>query len=178
MMNIICSLIALLMGVAQFTDISLLEYLPPAEAAVDDSSTPAAEKPRWNNDATIDALVNITPTGFQVSLFGKMDPGPYFFEVPKGPEGYDFKGLKARLAQAHDKEIGDPIGVDSAMNDNTGRMESFNVYRYRDAREISITAPGTTDFQTIVQTMDACHDYESNGTRKELFPTAMLKQFQ
>jgi len=180
MMNIVCSLIALLMGVAQMAETSMMEYLPPAEAvAVDDDSAPPAEAPKWNNDATIDAMVNITATGFQVSLFGKTEPGPYFFEIPISPDGtYDFKGLTQRLGEAKQREVGDPIGIDSVMNDNTGKMDVFAVYRYRDGREVSITALGTTNFQTIVKTMDACRRMTVNGEDKELFPVAMLKQFQ
>jgi len=180
MMNIVCSLIALLMGVAQMAETSLLEYLPPAEAvAVDDDSAPPAEANKWNNDATIDAMVNIAATGFQVSLFGKTEPGPYFFEIPMTPEGaYDFQGLNARLGEAKQREVGEAIGIDSVMNDNSGKMDVFAVYRYRDGREISITALGTTDFQTIVKTMDACRKTTLNGEDKELFPVALLKQFQ
>lgn len=180
MMNIVCSLIALLMGVAQMAQTSLIEYLPPAEAvAYDDEDAPPAEAPKWNNDATIDVLINIAASGFQVSLFGKTEPGPYFFEVPNLPDGaYDFKTLNARLGEAKVKEVGDPIGIDSVMNDNTGKMDVFSVYRYRDGREVSITALGTTNFQTIVTTMDICRKMTVNGEEKELFPVAMLKQFQ
>ena len=181
MMNIVCSLIALLMGVAQMTDISMLEYLPPAEAAqMDDSGAPPSEKPRWNNDATIDLLINVTATGFQVSAFGKNEPGPYFFEIPRIPGGdYDFKTLNERLGQFKDREVGEPLGIDSTMNDISGKMDVYAVYRYKDGREISITALDKTDFQTVIRTMDACHQYTSaSGEKKELFPVAMLKQFQ
>ncbi len=181
MMNIVCSLIALLMGVAQMADITMLEYLPPAEAAeADNSGAPPAEKPRWNNDATIDVLVNVAATGFQVSLFGKNEPGPYFFEIPRIPGGdYDFKTLNQRLAEAKQREVGDPIGIDSTMNDLSGKMDVYAVYRYKDGREVSITALDKTDFQTVIHTMDACHEYTSaSGEKKELFPVAMLKQFQ
>lgn len=180
MMNIVCSLIALLMGTAQMTEISMLEYLPPAEAAeVEDSGAPPSEAPKWNNDATIDALVNISSTGFQVSLFGKTEPGPYFFEVPVLPTGeFDYATLTSRLAQVKENEVGAPLGIDSVLNENTKKMDVFEVFRYRDGREISITALGQTPFQTVVATMDACRNVTVNGETKELFPVAMLKQFQ
>jgi len=180
MMNIVCSLIALLMGVAQMTQISMLEYLPPAEAAVSEGSdAPPAEAPRWNNDATIDLLVNIGPNGFQVSLFGKNEPGPYFFEVPKAPGGeYDYATLNSRLAEVKTREVGEPLGIDSTKNEITGKMDVYTVYRYRDGRDVSITALGNTPFQTVVHTMDACRNQTVNGEIKEMFPVAMMKQFQ
>ncbi len=180
MMNIICSLIALLMGTAQMAEISLLQYLPPAEAAEsEDSGAPPSEAPKWNNEATIDALVNIAATGFQVSLFGKTEPGPYFFEIPTLPDGsHDFQTLTNRLAQVKETEVGAPLGIDSVLNENTGRMDVFEVFRYKDGREISITALGQTPFQVVVNTMDACRELNIGGVGKELFPVAMLKQFQ
>jgi hypothetical protein len=180
MMNIVCALIALLMGTAQMTQISMLEYLPPAEAAeAEDSGAPPTEAPKWNNDATIDLLVNIGGTGYQVSLFGKTEPGPYFFEIPRLPDGeYDFATLTSRLAQVKETEVGTPLGIDSVMNENTKKMDVFEVFRYRDGREVSITAVGDTPFQTVVHTMDACRGTTIDGTFKELFPVAMLKQFQ
>jgi biopolymer transport protein ExbD len=182
MMNIVCSLIALLMGCAQMTEISMLEYLPPAEAAeVEDSgSEPAAEqKKNWNNDATIDLLINIAATGYQVSLFGKNEPGPYFFEIPVLPGGeYDYKTLSARLAQVKETEVGAALGIDSVLNETTGKQDVFEVFRYKDGREVSITALGQTPFQIVVHTMDACRQQTVNGEKKELFPVAMLKQFQ
>ncbi len=179
MMNIVCSLIALLMGTAQMTEISMLEYLPPAEAAgVEDSGGPPSEAPKWNNDATIDLLVNISATGFQVSLFGKTEPGPYFFEVPNLPGSPDYQTLSNRLAQVKEQEVGAPLGIDSVLNENTGRMDVFEVFRYRDGREVSITALGQTPFQVVVATMDACRQVKIDTLSKELFPVAMLKQFQ
>lgn len=180
MMNIICSLIALLMGTAQMTEISMLQYLPPAEAAeVEDSGAPPAEAPKWNNDATIDLLVNVGAAGYQVSLFGKTEPGPYFFEVARLADGsYDYSNLSSRLAQVKEQEVGAPLGIDSVMNDITGQMDVFEVFRYRDGREVSITALGDTPFQVIVNTMDACRQAKVQGETKELFPVAMLKQFQ
>jgi biopolymer transport protein ExbD len=179
MMNIVCALIALLMGTAQMTEISMLQYLPPAEAAEsEDSGAPPSEAPKWNNDATIDLLVNVSATGFQVSLFGKTEPGPYFFEVPNLPDGPDYQTLTNRLAQVKEQEVGSPLGIDSVLNENTGRMDVFEVFRYRDGREISITALGQTPFQVIVSTMDACREIKVDSVAKELFPVAMLKQFQ
>lgn len=180
MMNIVCSLIALLMGTAQMTEISMLEYLPPAEAAeAEDSGAPPAEAPKWNNDATIDLLVNIGEPGFQVSLFGKTEPGPYFFEVPKLPDGnYDFHTLTVRLTQVKDQEIGSPLGIDSVLNENTKKMDSFEVFRYKDGREISLTALGDTPFQVVVHTMDACRGTTVDSVYKELFPVAKLQTFQ
>jgi biopolymer transport protein ExbD len=180
MMNIVCSLIALLMGCAQMTEVSMVEYLPPAEAvAVDDANAPPAEANKWNNDATIDLLVNITQSGFQVSLFGKVEPGPYFFEIPLQPDGsYDYKTLTFRLAGVKQSQVGAPLGIDSVLNETTGKMDVFTVYRYSDGREVSITALGNTPFQLVVHVMDACKSYEANGVEQELFPVALLKQFQ
>ena len=181
MMNIVCSLIVLLLGVANLASIAMLEYLPPAAdvESTDDSAAPV-EASKWNNDATINLLVNIAETGFQVSLFGHTDPGPYYFEILRLPDGhYDFETLTKRLGEIETNEIGGALGMDSTLNDATGKMIVYSVYRYRDGNEVSITALGATQFQTVVSAMDACrHKKNSDGTSEELFPVAMLKQFQ
>jgi len=180
MMNIVCSLICLLLGVAQLTSISMLEYLPPAEEVIsDDMSAPAAEASKWNNDATIDLLVNIASSSFQVSMFGHLEPGPYFYEIPNLSDGrYDYAALSDSLAAFKEREVGSPIGIDSLENESSGKMDVFPVYRYRDGREVSITAMGDTPFQIVVTAMDAARNKVVNGEAQELFPVALLKQFQ
>ncbi len=178
-MNLIIVLIPMLLSVAKLTEMALLEYLPPAEAAEGVGAAPEEGGGGGGEKANLNLLVNLAETGLQVSMFGKVEPGPYFFEIPLKPNGeYDFETLNARLWEIKQREVGAPIGVDSLVNEKTGKFDVFPVYKYQDGREISITALGKTPFQTIVNAMDACRIRLVDGEKQELFPITLLKQFQ
>lgn len=178
-MNLIIVLIPLLLSVAKLSSMAMLEYLPPAEAAEAAEAGAPPSEGSGGNETTLNLLVNIAETGLQVSMYNKVEPGPHFFEIPiKGDGSYDFEALNSRLWQVKQSEVGSKLGVDSVMNEMTGKMESFPVYRVKDGREVSITAISKTPFQVVISAMDACRKYESDGKAEELFPVALLKQFQ
>lgn len=177
-MNLIIVLIPLLLSVAKLSSMAMLEYLPPAESAeVADAGAPPSEG-GGEEKQNLQLIINVAETGFQVSMFGKIEPGPYFFEVPLQSGAYDFESLNRRLWEVKQREVGSPTGLDSAMNDKTGRMEVFPTYRVKDGREVSITAIAKTPFQVVVNTMDAARKFKDGEEEKELFPIALLKQFQ
>jgi len=178
-MNLIIVLIPLLLSVAKLTEMALLEYLPPAEAAEGAGAAPEEGGGSGGEQTNLSLLVNLAETGLQVSMFNKVDPGPYFFEIPLKPDGsYDFETFNARLWDIKQREVGAPIGVDSLVNEKTGRYDVFPVYKYKDGREISITAVGKTPFQVVVNAMDVCRYRSIDGEKQELFPVTLLKQFQ
>lgn len=177
-MNLIIILIPLLLSVAKLTELALMEYLPPAEAAeAEEMGAPAGEEKGGTGEQRLNLLVNLSQSGIQVSMYGKVEPGPYFFEIPLLPDGsYDWETLNQRLWEVKQREVGEPIGVDSIRNESTGVWEKFPVYRVKDGREVSIVAIDTARFQTILQAMDACRIIRVNGELKELFPVAILKK--
>jgi len=178
-MNLIICLIPLLLSVAKLSSMAMLEYLPPAEATESAAGESPLAEGGGETPATLQLLVNVTETGFQVSMYGKIEPGQYFFEIPLLPDGqYDFAALNKRLEEVKRREVGVATGIDSVMNDKTGKMDVFPTFRVKDGREVSITALGKTPFQIIVNTMDACRKYDAGGEETELFPIALLKQFQ
>jgi len=179
-MNLIIVLIPMLLSVAKLTQMALLEYLPPAEAAeAEDAGAPPQEQGAGDKPTTLSLLVNIAESGLQVSMFNKVEPGPYFFEIPLKPDGeYDYATLTQRLYEVKEREVGSPVGADSVLNDKTGRYDVFPTYRVKDGREVSITAIGRTSFQNVVRVMDACRNITFAGEMQELFPITILKQFQ
>lgn len=179
-MNLMVVLIPLLLSAAQLTELSLLEYLPPAEAAAsEDSGAPPAESGKGGKTDKMNLLVNLVETGIQVSLFQTVEEGQYFYEIPLSPdETYNWAAFKDSLWSIKQNVVGDPTGVETVNDEITGETKEVPKFKFQDAREVSITAMGQTPFQIIVNTMDACRSYKSDGSESEMFPVAMLKQFQ
>ncbi len=190
-MNLVVVLIPLLLQMAAFTKISLLEYLPPLEApetaanAEGGSGDGAGAK-----EAKLGLIVNLTRSsedatanGLQVSMYGKTEEGPHFYIIPLQPDGsFNMGALTDSLWSIKQNEVGEPTGKDSSQGPND-KWAVFDKYKMTDAREVSLTADGTIIFQDIVSTMDACRYIDINGPngtqeRKELFPNTLLKQFQ
>ena len=181
-MNLMVVLIPLLLSVAQLTELSLLEYLPPAEAAAteDGAATPPDEG-GGGERAKINLLVNLAEEGLQVSIFGAVDnsSGEYFFEIPlTANQTYDWNALTQRLVQIKQDQIGAPIGVEQVQDEATGELKEIPKFKFSDAEEVSITAVGQTPFQTIIDVIDASRVYKEGSQEKPLFPIPLLKQFQ
>jgi hypothetical protein len=182
-MNLMVCLIPLLLSVAQFTKLTLVEYMPPAEAPEDagggnngnDQNSSDEEK-----DVYLKLLVNLADKDvLQISMYGVLKEGEHFYEIPALPDGgYNLAALNDSLYSIKTLEVGEPTSRDSVFNSDTQTWEAFNLYKIKDGREVSITALGTTPFQTIVNVMDICRYKEVDKVQKELFPLTLLKQFQ
>ena len=182
-MNLMVVLIPLLLSVAEFTKLALLEYMPPAEAAEDSGGSGEDENMNSSDeekDVYLRLLVNLTKNDtIQVSMYGKLQEGEHFYEIPATPEGvYNLPALRDSLYSIKLREVGPPTGKDSVFNEDTQQYEIFNTFKVKDGREVSITAEGRVPFQTIVNLMDVCRYKEVEGEKKELFPLTLLKQFQ
>ncbi len=188
-MNLMVVLIPMLLAGAKFTELALLEYLPPAETggAADLGVTPSEGSTDMSQEKELNLLVNILHTGVQVSIFQSTEPGPNFFEIPLGPDGnYDWKALNDTLRYIKESIVGAPIGKKRVFVESDSTWQEVDAYQYVDASEVSITALGDIRFQTIVRAMDSCQKYRThklvNGqTRiieKELFPLTVFSQFQ
>lgn len=187
-MNLMVCLIPILLSAAKFTELALLEYLPPAETtAAAESGAPPEESAGSAEEAKLNLLVNLAETGVQVSMFQTVEPGPYFYEIPKSASGdYDFNTLHDSLIAVKENIVGQPIGKKTIFVELDSTYREVDAYKYADATEVSITALGSTTFQTVIRLMDVCQKYvreevvNGNLTRveKELFPNTILKQFQ
>ncbi len=181
-MNLMVCLIPLLLSVSKLTDLALLEYKPPAEASEeaggagdDDEDKPPDEE----KEIRLNLLVNLIDNDvIQISMFGKLDPGEHFYEIPASNGGYNFKALNDSLYNIKQREVGKPIGQDSLFNEDTQEWDAQPKYKVKDGLEVSITALGTTPFQTIIALMDTCRWKHVDEKRELLFPATMLKQFQ
>lgn len=181
-MNLMVVLIPLLLSVAKLTELALLEYKPPAEAADsgggggngDDDENKDEEK-----IVNLDLLINLHENStIQISMYKKLDLGEHFYEIQAAPDGgYDFKALNDSLASIKKREVGLPTGIDSVQNEETMQWEKFSTFKVEDGRQVSITALKETPFQTIVHVMDVCR-FKLGDKSVELFPMTMLKQFQ
>ena len=180
-MNLMVVLIPLLLSVAEFTKLALLEYMPPAEAA-EDAGAGADDQnqaPDEEKDINLRLLFNLSDDNIiQVSMFGKLEEGEFFYEIPSTGSGYNLAALNDSLYSIKVREVGEPTGKDSVFNENSMQWEVFNTYRVKDGREVSITALDAIPFQTIINVMDVCRYKEIDGEKRELFPLTLLKQFQ
>lgn len=178
-MNLMVVLIPMLLSAAQLTELSLLEYLPPAEATVSEDSGAPSEDTGDGQIDKLNLLLNLVESGIQVSVYQSVDVGPHFYEIPLLPNGtYNWNALKDSLTSIKLGEVGDPIGSEMVQDERTGEMKEIPKFRVKDGEEVSITASGSTPFQTIVKTMDTCKYYVQGQEQKPLFPITLLKQFQ
>jgi hypothetical protein len=180
-MSLMVVLIPVLLQVAQLSDIALLEYKPPAEAA-DNSGGGGDDDEDENTDEEkkikLDLLVNLHENGvIQVSMYNKLDVGEHFYEIPDADGNFNFRALNDSLYNIKTREVGEPTGIDSVLNEETQAYESFKKYRVEDGRQVKITALGKTTFQSIVDVMDVCR-FKLGDESKELFPLTELRQFQ
>ncbi|MFH0765445.1 MAG: biopolymer transporter ExbD [Calditrichota bacterium] len=188
-MNLMVCLIPLLLAGAKFTELALLQYLPPAESAVGGNGVAETPNEPDQNVPTekLNLLINLIDTGIQVSVFQSVELGPYFYEVPlKLDGGYDWKTLTDSLASVKLNIVGVSTGRRTVFNELDSTYKEVDAYKYTDASEVSVTALGTVHFQTVINLMDACQSYvveeyvagERRQVAKELFPITILKQFQ
>ncbi len=179
-MNLMVVLIPLLLSAAQLTELSLLEYLPPAESATaEDAGAPAEEPKGGGKTDKLSLLVNIAEEGIQVSMFQTVEEGKFFYEIPKKVDGsYNWETLNDSLWSIKQNIVGEPIGTEKVQDEITGEMKEVPKYKFKDGEEVSITAMGVTPFQIIVEAMDKCKYRVENKEIKPMFPVAMLKQFQ
>jgi len=179
-MNLMVVLIPLLLSAAQLTELSLLEYLPPAEAAAaEDAGAPSEEPGKSGKVEKLNLLLNLAETGIQISMYQTVEEGPYFYEIPLLLEGsYDWKTMQDSLWSIKMNQVGEPIGSESVMDERTGEMKEIPKFKFKDGEEVSITAQGTTPFQTIINAMDGCKSYKVGNKIKPMFPITLLKQFQ
>ncbi len=188
-MNLMVVLIPLLLAGAKFTELALLEYLPPADAGSGSQSDTLTVDPPVEPGAEeeLGLLVNILDTGIQVSIFGETETGPHCYEIPftmKG--GYDWLRLNDSLKSIKINVVGPPTGKRRVFDEADSTWKDIDAYKYVDASEVAIAALQNITFQTVVNTLDACQSYkveeQVNGQKriveKELFPQTALSQFQ
>jgi len=178
-MNLMVVLIPLLLSASKFTELALLEYLPPAEAAPAESAGAPPSEGGSSKIEKISLLLNLVDTGIQVSIFESIVEGPNFYVIPRFADGsYNFDTLKDSLWSIKQTHVGEPIGTEDVTNELTGEITQIAKYRVIDGEEASITAVATTTFQTIIKVMDACRYKTIGNDQKPLFPYTLLKQFQ
>ena len=180
-MNLMVVLIPMLLSVAQFVHLSLLEYLPPpAEGFADESEGDGGGDDGGAEVAELGLLLNATKEGFEISLFGETK-GDNFKKIPNLPSGdYDFDALHQELVRIKTDIIGDPIRTEDTVDEKTGLTKRIEIFKYPDAQLIKISAIGKLPWDTIVKILDTCRTYEEEGIpiKKPLFPSPMLGQIQ
>lgn len=183
-MNLVIVIIPMLLQMAVFTKIALLDYLPPAEAEeAGGDSGGGGGGGGGEVDQKLTLVANLREDGIQISMFGNTKPGPHFYSIPVLPDrSFDWRAFTDSLYSIKVNIVGDPTGVDSVLDETTNQMQTFNTYKFVDARDLNITADGEMHFQNVVHAMDACRykELDKNGEIEqfELFPQASLKTFQ
>jgi len=183
-MNLVIVIIPMLLQMAVFTKIALLDYLPPAEATEEGGNN---DNPGGGGggetEQKLTLVANLREDGIQISMFGKTQPGPYFYSIPLlADKSFDWQTFTDSLYSIKTAIVGTPTGVDSVLDEVTNQYEVVNTYKYSDGRDLNITADGDMQFQNVVNAMDACRYKEINNSgaveQVELFPQASLKTFQ
>jgi len=183
-MNLVIVIIPMLLQMAVFTKIALLDYLPPAEAEEaggDGGGGGGGGAGEIEQKLTL--LANLRPDGIQISMFGNTKPGPHLYTIPVlADRSFDWRAFTDSLYSIKTNIVGEPTGVDSVMDEITNQMQSFSTYKFVDARDLNIIADGDMQFQNVVNAMDACRykEIDVNGQvqQVELFPQASLKTMQ
>lgn len=177
-MNLVVVLIPMLLSMAAFTKIALLEYLPPAQAEAGGGGE-GQESQSEEPEQKLNLIVNLLPESIQISLYGEKE-GPHFRVIP-APEGaYDWNALTDSLLIIKKDEVGEAdisYGVDTSWT-NAEEWELAPRYKFSDGRDVSLTAHGQAIFQDIVYAMDACRRHVTIGDTTELFPNTALKTFE
>ena len=169
-MNLMVVLIPMLLAVAQYVQVSLLDYQPPPEEVFSDSGAVAEKR--------LDLVINVLPNGYEVSLFGETSGENYRFFARQG-ERYDLEGLSLYLRDIRSRLVGAPLDTVIEIDQVSGTPYRRPVWKYSDAEVVSIAAQGGTPLQEVVRVMDASRSYkDETGVLHTLFPIPRLGQIQ
>ncbi|MFH0883033.1 MAG: hypothetical protein V2A56_08605 [bacterium] len=173
-MNLVVVLIPLLLSVAQFVNVSLLDYQPPP---AEDLAN--AEPDSRDLRERLELVINVVPNGFEVSLFGATS-GRNFKRIPLTSRGvHDIETLRLELVRIRRDIIGSPIDTVEEVDPVTGMPLRRPVYRFPDAEVVNVAAKGNTPWQLVVSVMDAARSYtDERGSRHPLFALPRLGQIQ
>ncbi len=182
-MNLMIVLIPVLLSVAEFVQLALLEYSPPPiEAGAgegggdsEDETPPEEALPKLN------LTLNITEEGFNVSLFGATSEGENFLSIPKDEAlgSYNFTALRDELVRIRTEIIGKPIDEKTEIDELTGEEKKSLTFRYDDAEMLRIAAMGDVPWEVLVAVLDTSRSFQdSDGSLKPLFQLPVLGQVQ
>ncbi len=179
-MNLMVVLIPLLLSVAEFIKIGLLEYSPPPieEAGGGDNEGEGEE-----NDADapkpMNLLLNISEENFEISMFGATQEGENFKILPKVDGEYDYDALHKELVRIRQDIIGEPVSTETTQDPETGQDVVSFTWQYSDAEMLKITAKGDIPWQVLVSVLDESREFEDkDGATKPLFATPVMGQVQ
>jgi hypothetical protein len=152
-MNLMVVLIPLILWATKYMNFGLLQYLPPAAEGM------GTMLPQEEVKMELPELALRINLGQQRFLIGYRvaDHDTSFEIAPSETGNYDFGELSRQLLTIKKNVVGVPP-------------------QYRDSNEIMISALATTDFQTIVSTLDASRDVWVGDHRETLFPLPVLGQ--
>lgn len=182
-MNLMVVLIPLLLSVAEFVKLALLEYSPPPIEDIGAQGEGEGGGEGGEEQTNLNLMLNITENEFQVSVFGATKEGENFKKIPKvgeGPFEYDYDGLHEELVRIRKEVIGEPIGEqEEGVDPETGLPIIGYTWKYNDAETMRITAKGDIPWQVVVGCLDASRDYvDEKGEEKPLFGNPVMGQVQ
>ncbi len=181
-MNLMVVLIPMLLQVAAFVQLALLEYAPPP---IDEGGGTSGEQEQEQPDSLIDdrpllnLTLNVTEEAFQVSMKGATK-GENFMEIPVvSPGNYNFDGLRDSLVHIRQEIIGDPLDTLRDADPETGEEVVSFKWQFKDGDNLKIAAKGDIPWQVIVGILDAAREFEdSDGVTKPLYAQPIMGQMQ
>jgi len=173
-MNLVVVLIPLLLSVAQFVNVSLLDYQPPPAESLANASPDSRDLRE-----RLELVVNVVSDGFEISLFGATS-GRNFKRIPLTRSGaHNIDALQAELVRIRRDIVGSPIDTVEEADPMTGMPVRRPVYRFPDADVLNVAASGDTPWQLVVSVMDAARSYTDDAGRSHpLFALPRLGQIQ
>lgn len=177
-MNLICVLIPMLLGSAKFVDLALLEYTPPLiQETGFEAGGGGGEGGGYN--ALLELRVNVTYDALEVSTFNATSGENYVSLAKQADGSYDYEGLRRKLVDIKQRVVGPPVSISQEQNQETGKMEVVERFKFSDADQVRISAEGDVPLQTIIRVLDTCREYQmSDGAFHPLFPSPALGQLQ
>lgn len=180
-MGVIMCIIPMLIKLSLSPSVALISYLPPEEAAQEESSGPGTGLGSgMEAEQKLALTANFLPQGIEISLFGESS-GRNFYTISKLADNtYNWEAFVDSLYSIKVNIVGNPIGMDTTRDDKQQLVKTPK-YKYSDGREMSLTASNELQFLNIVKVWDICRFKKivENGVPKEfeLFPVAALKTY-
>jgi len=180
-MNLMVVLIPLLISMAEFVKIALLEYAPPAiEEPSGEGDGGGSDNQNQQQDVKLNLTLNITEEALQVSLFGQTS-GENFIEIANLPDGaYDFEALHKEFVRIRTDIIGPALGEEqTGIDEKSGLPIIVATYKFSDAASLKIAGKGDIPWQVLVSVLDESREYvDKSGEIRPLYPSPIMGMIQ
>ncbi len=181
-MNLMVVLIPMLLQVAAFVQLALLEYAPPA---LDEGGGGGGDADTTQHEEDVDdrpllnLTVNVTEEQFEVSIRGATS-GEDFRVIPViSPGNYNFDAIHDTLVHIRQEVIGTPLDTLRSVDEETGEEVLGFKWKFKDGDNLKIAAKADIPWQVVVGLLDAARRFEDkDGINKPLYAQPIMGRFE